>query len=286
MFYAKITLSVLLANLIAVASVLKVPKKRPFAKRIKVEFTVDEATKDDYIGIYYYDTGPPYYYDEGPLDTNPFGEDLMYYVYLCGSQERVMCDAVQDGTGTVFFDGLDPSEEYEDQWPLNPRRYKVCHMRQGEDDDGNETGELIQACKKMTVKMNKKKRIKVENKASVEAVKNTYNVDEKITVKFDLAFKSQNSWVGIYDLDPNGDELMWVYTGCNNVLGDQVQTGDESNDCIKKKKKGQVTFDESNTGRSSQEWPLPPGEYYLKLQYYNNSPYDLYKQADFTFSVV
>jgi len=279
MFHVKVTLSLLLVNLLAITAKLKVPKKHPFGKRVKVEFTVDEATKDDYIGIYNYKKGDP-------LDTNPFGEDIQFYVYLCGSQDRVTCAAVEDGSGTVVFDGIDPTEEYYDQWPLNPRSYKVCHVRQGEDSNGDETGELIQNCKAMKVRISKKKKKKVTNKAYVKAVKNTYDFEETIEVDFDLAFKSQNSWVGIYTLDDLEDTIMWVYTGCNNVLGDQIESDDDSNDCIKKRRKGLVTFDETNTGRSSQEWPLPVGEYVLKLEYYNNSPHDLFKQAEDTFSVV
>jgi len=279
MFYVKVTLSLLLVDLLAITAELKVPKKHPFGKRVKVEFTVDEATKDDYIGIYNYKKGDP-------LDTNPFGEDIQFYVYLCGSQDRVTCAAVEDGSGTVVFDGIHPTEEYYDQWPLNPRSYKVCHVRQGEDSNGDETGELIQNCKAMKVRISKKRKKKVRNKAYVKAVKNTYDFEETIEVDFDLAFKSQNSWVGIYTLDDLEDTIMWVYTGCNNVLGDQVESDDDSNDCIKKRRKGLVTFDETNTGRSSQEWPLPVGEYVLKLEYYNNSPHDLFKQAEDTFSVV
>jgi len=282
MHHAKITLSLLLGNLLAVTADLTVPKSRPFAKPIKVEFSVDVATENDYIGIYNY--------DNGPLDESPFNEELQFFVYLCGSQERVTCAAVEDGSGSVTFNGVDPTEEYYDQWPLNPRKYKVCHMRQGTDADENETGELIQNCKKLTVKMGKKKKQKIEKKAYVRTVKNSYSVGEKIEVKFNSGFKSQNSWIGIYFDDgfddDGGDELLWVYTGCNNVAGDQIEIDDKSNDCIKKRKKGKVTFDESNTGRSELDWPLPEGVYRLRLEYYNNSPWGLYKDAEETFKVV
>jgi len=279
MFYVKVALSVILADLLAVTAELKVPKKRPFGKRVKVEFTVDNATKDDYIGIYRYKKGDP-------LDINPFSESLQYYVYLCNSQDRVTCDAVENGSGSVSFDGVDPTEEYNDQWPLNPRKYKVCHMRQGEDSNEDETGELIQDCKEMKVRISESKKEKVKNKAFVKAVKNTYKFEETIKADFNLGFKSPNSWVGIYTLDDLENEIMWVYTGCNNVLGDQVVTGGESNDCNEKRRKGQVKFDESNTGRAPQDWPLPVGEYALKMQYYNNPPHNLFKQAEETFSVV
>jgi len=277
MVCAKNILLLLLVNLLVVTAVLIVPNEVPFGERIAVEFEVIEAKEGDYIGIYNY--------IGGSLTANPSGS-LQYYVFLCGSQESVTCDAVEAGSGTVFFDGVDPTEEFLYQWPLNPGRYKVCHMRQVFDNNSFETDELIQDCKVMTVKICKREEWTVQISAFVRAVKNTYNLDEKIVVEFDAIYGSQNSWVGIYSVNNPLFEAMWVYTGCNNVLGDQVETPEKSNDCIQTKIKGEVTFDESNTGRSSQEWPLPKGEYVLKLQYFNNPPFTLNKKSEETFSVV
>jgi len=278
MVCAKYKLLLLLVNLLVVTAVLIVPKEVNFGERIAVRFEVIEATEGDYIGIYNY--------TRGSLTANPFDEDLQYYVYLCGSQESVTCDAVEAGSGTVFFDGVDPTEEFWDQWPLNPREYKVCHMRQFFDDNSFETDELIQDCKVMTVEICEREKRMVQRLAFVRAGKNTYNLDEKIVVEFDAIFGYPNSWVGIYSVNNLLWEAMWVYTGCNNVSGDQVETPEKSNDCIQTKMRGEVTFDDSNTGSSSQEWPLPKGEYVLKLQYFNNSPFTLNITAEETFSIV
>merc|ERR1712160_98430 len=99
-------------------------------------------------------------------------------------------------------------------------------------------GELIEKCKKLKVKLSKKKKKKLKKKASVQAVKQKYGKGEEIEISFNSVMKSQNTWIGIY---PKNDDnyYMWVYTGCNNVLGDQEDSDDKSNDCIKKRKKQQ-----------------------------------------------
>merc|ERR1712166_1033382 len=64
----------------------------------------------------------------------------------------------------------------------------------------------------------------------------------------------QNTWIGIY---PKNDDnyYMWVYTGCNNVLGDQEDSDDKSNDCIKKKRKKE----KSHSVRTIREEPISNG---------------------------
>jgi len=286
MVYPNITLSLLLVNLLAVTGKITFSSKVNFAEQIEVEFEYKNATKHDYIGIYDYNKGDD-------LSINPFNETFLYfYTYFCASQDRVHCAALTAGKGSVVFNGVDPSEEDDDQWPLNPRKYKLCHMRQGSDNNNNETrpgyengetGELIGKCKKLKVKLSKKKKKKYEKNGFVRAEKLEYDQGEKIKISFNSVMKSQNSWIGIYK--KNNHEEMWVYTGCNNVLGDQEDSDDKSNDCIKKKKKGKVTFGPDNTGRADFEWPPPAGEYYIQLHYYNNSPYDLYIEGDETFTV-
>jgi len=277
MVYPNITLSLLLVNLLAVTGKITFSSTVKFSEPIEVEFEYENATIHDYIGIYDNKNG------DG-LDVNPFGRDLYFYTYFCASQDRVHCAALTEGKGSVVFNGVDPSEENDEQWPLNPWKYKLCHMRQGSDENDNETGELIEKCKKLKVKLSKKKKKKLKKKASVQAVKQKYGKGEEIEISFNSVMKSQNTWIGIY---PKNDDnyYMWVYTGCNNVLGDQEDSDDKSNDCIKKKKKGKVTFGPDNTGRADFEWPPPAGEYYIQLHYYNNSPYDLYVEGDETFTV-
>jgi len=237
MVYPNITLSLILVNLLAVTGKFTFPSKVEFSEPIEVEFEYENATIHDYIGIYDNKNG------DG-LDVNPFGRDLYFYTYFCASQDRVHCAALTAGKGSVVFNGVDPSEEDDDQWPLNPRKYKLCHMRQGSDNNNNETrpgyengetGELIGKCKKLKVKLSKKKKKKYEKNGFVRAEKLEYDQGEKIKISFNSVMKSQNSWIGIYK--KNNHEEMWVYTGCNNVLGDQEDSDDKSNDCIKKKEK-------------------------------------------------
>jgi len=278
MVYPNITLSLLLVNLLAVTGKITFSSKVNFAEQIEVEFEYKNATKHDYIGIYDYNKGDD-------LSINPFNETFLYfYTYFCASQDRVHCAALTAGKGSVVFNGVDPSEENDEQWPLNPRKYKLCHIRQGSDKNGTETGELIGNCKKLKVKLIKKKKKKIfGGYGFVRAVKSEYDYEEEIKIKFNSVMRSQNTMIGIYP--KNNDKEMWVYTGCNNVLGDQEDSDDKSNDCIKKKKKGKVTFGPDNTGRAAFEWPPPAGEYYIQLHYYNNAPYDLYVEGDETFTV-
>jgi len=275
MVYPNITLSLLLVNLLAVTGKITFSSKVNFAEQIEVEFEYKNATRHDYIGIYDYNKGDD-------LSINPFNETFLYfYTYFCASQDRVHCAALDEEKGSVVFNGVDPSEEDDDQWPLNPREYKLCHMRQGYEN--GETGELIGKCKKLKVKLKKKSEKKLEKKGFVRAVKQEYDEGEKIKIRFNSVMKSQNTWIGIYK--KNNHEEMWVYTGCNNVLGDQEDSDDKSNDCIKKKKKGKVTFGPDNTGRATLDWPPPPGEYYVEIHYYNNAPWDLYIEGNETFTV-
>jgi len=281
MVYPNITLSLILVNLLAVTGKLTFPSKVEFSEPIEVEFEYENATIHDYIGIYDNKNG------DG-LDVNPFGRDLYYYTYFCASQDRVHCAALDDGKGSVVFNGVDPSEENDEQWPLNPWKYKLCHMRQGSDDNNKETGELIGKCKKLKVKLKKKKKKKIKKKGFVRAVKPEYDHGEEIEISFDAVIKSQNSWIGISQKNNDEGTQMWVYTGCNNVDGDQEDSDDESNDCIKKKRKGKVTFGPDNTGRDGDDinWPPPRGDYYIRLNYYNNPSFNLYKEGDETFTVV
>lgn len=258
------------------SATLTVEKKR-FTEPVDVEFSTDDATNQDWIGIFTY-------IKEENLEEVPSGSS-QFWTYTCGTQTWIedTCEAVPNGK--VTFDGVDPDEGSADQWPINPGKYTVCHMR--EDMAGATL--LIQPCKVLTIQLSNKWEKKAQKKASVKALKTEYKVDEKIKVKFDAKLKIPNGYVGIYRADDD-KEMLWVYTGCNNVKGDQEGPGEideeKSNDCIKTKKKGKVSFSKKNTGRSGIDWPLPVGEYYLRLQYYNNSPQDLFKESKDNFFVV
>lgn len=281
MFQSKTPLLLLLVNLLAVNAnpTLTFKTSKPFGKPVSVSFENASPTSNDYIGIYYHKK-------DDSLTVNPFDDgDLLFYVYT-GTQSQERDPDMKTGSGTVTFNGVDPSEEDDDQWPLNPRRYKVCFMRQG-DLNGSETGTLLGECKVLKIKMKKKKIRKLARKAVVRATKTEYHVGEEINVYFKLPFKSSNSWVGIYDSTNLDDYITWLYTGCNNVAGDQVKSTlwDLSNDCIAKKRKGVLDFNATSTGRDDDGWPLEAGNYTLKVQLYNNSPYAVYKQAKETFEV-
>ena len=281
MVYPNITLSLLLVNLLAVTGKITFSSRVKFSKQIEVEFDkVKDATIHDYIGIYEYNKGDN-------LNNNPFNERLQFYTYFCASQKGVECAALGKGNGSVVFNGVDPDEGYKDQWPLNPRSYKLCHMREGSDENGKETGELIGKCKKLKVKLSRKRKEKIKNDGFVLAEK-SYKEGDKIEISFNSVMKSQNSWIGIYQKNithPTNEKYMWVYTGCDNVLGDQINIKGMSNDCIEKKKKGKVTFGPDNTGRAALDWPPPPGEYYIRLNYYNNDPHDFYIAGNETFTI-
>ena len=282
MVYPNITLSLLLVNLLAVTGKITFSSKVKFSEPIEVEFEYKNATRRDYIGIYEYNKGDD-------LNNNPFNtrtlHDLHYFTYFCGSQSAGHCAALDEGNGTVVFNGVDPKEEWSHQWPLTPRSYKLCHMRQGSDENSNETGELIGKCKILKVKLSEDKKKKLKNDGFVRAEKSEYQYEEEIEISFNSVMKSQNAWIGIYQKKITR-ERMWVYTGCNNVTGDQENNYKMTNDCIKEKKKGKVTFGPNNTGRADMDWPPTPGEYYIRLNYYNNDPHDLYIEGDETFTVL
>jgi len=249
---------------------LTVKKSTKFTKPVIVNFRNNNPKNDDRIVIFNYS-------DEDDLEVYPSGEAEMFSSRTCRVMTWPECEAVADGT--VTFNGVDPSEEVSNQWPMNPRKYKVCHVR-GWDE------ELIQPCKVFEVKFPNKMKNKTKS-AMVKAVKEEYEYKENIVVEFNANLMVPNGWVGLYDVNSNGAyESMWLYTGCNNVEGDQTSKGARSNDCMKTKKKGKVRFRRANTGRSVDSWPLDVGEYYVRLEYYNNYEEKLSKTAEKTIKIV
>jgi hypothetical protein len=265
---------------------LTVNKKQKYTKPVSVSFTISDPSDMDWFAIYKYTI-------DDPLDYNPWDadEDLLFWTYACGTQDRGDCSAISDGE--VVFNGVDPTEEYDDQWPMLNGMYKVCHFREGEDDEGDETAELLQPCKPFNVRFTSRFKSKWPT-GSVEPVKSTYDEGETVVAQFDAGTYVPNGWIGIFkkgETNPS-DYLVWIYTGCNNVVGDQDGDGvvddGKSNDCKKMRRKGKVTFNENTLYRNGPEedWPLPAGEYFLRLQYKNNTPYNLYKDSTTTFTVV
>mmetsp|Transcript_31338 Transcript_31338/g.37289 ORF Transcript_31338/g.37289 Transcript_31338/m.37289 type:complete len:286 (-) Transcript_31338:291-1148(-) len=279
MFQSKTPLLLLLVNLLAVNAQtnLSFAKNWPFGKPVSVKFDTASPTSNDYIGIYYHTK-------DDSLTANPFDNyDTLFWAYT-STKTQEWDEEIEKSEGKILFNGVDPSEQGEIYWPMNPRMYKVCFMREG-DVDGTETGTLLGECKVLRIKMNKNKKKKVAKKAVVRAKKPEYQVGDEVNVFFKLPFKVANSWVGIYDIKNLDDSITWLYTGCNNVAGDQVDIPSKSNDCIAKRKKGALDFNATNTGRDDDGWPLKAGTYTLKVQLYNNSPHAVYKQAKETFEV-
>jgi len=239
------------------------------AINIKFDYPQDYAPKDrDWVGIFE-DTNPSL-----PLTTYPESDgNLSFYLRIC-NQSDAPCPALPlPTTGTLQFYVKDPSAAYEKQWPIPIGEYRACLVDDG--GSGNEsTGnyQVVGSCMKFSVKESKKS-TKMVLKSRVKVLKSTYNYEETISASFKNARMITNAWVGIYDYDADlkkgdpgvDDPLMWVYTGCNNVMGDQ----NTNNNCAIKEKFGQVDFKEDNTDG----WPLPEGKYMVMISFDNNSPH-------------
>jgi len=272
MFQSKTPLLLLLVNLLAVNAdpTLTFKTRNPFGKPVSVKFDTASPTSNDYIGIYYHTK-------DDSLTANPFDDyEAMFWAYTSNQSQEWDSD-IKTGSGTIIFNGVDPSEEGENQWPINPRMYKVCFMRANWVNN-TETSTLLGECKVLKIKIDKKQIRKVDKKAEVRAKKSEYQVGEEVNVLFKLPFTVANSWVGIYNTTNLDDYITWLYTGCNNVVGDQV----DSEGCVATKKKGKLNFNAINNG---DKWPLKADTYTLRVNVYNNYPYELYKQAEETFEV-
>lgn len=235
-----------------------------FAVNFKYPESIAPQT-DDWIGIFIND-------DNVALDTYD-GDDthLSFWTYTSNSQK-----SSDNTSGEVRFDALDPKVDYRYSWPLPPGNYRACVLEDGCD--------VIGLCKEFKVKVKGKKK-KMVKKATLQPGKNTFNHRETITARFKTPQSIRNSKVEIYEYSKNfpksekvGNPLMWVYTACNNMLGDQTET----NNCAKTKKQGKVTFSEKNTGT---DWPLPPGRYNMMISFDTNLPYKRFKESSITFSI-
>jgi len=272
MFQSKTPLLLLLVNLLAVNAQtnLSFAKNWPFGKPVSVKFANASPTPNDYIGIYYHTK-------DDSLTANPFDNyDTLFWAYT-STKTQEWDEEIEKSEGKILFNGVDPSEEGEIYWPMNPRMYKVCLMREGYVNN-TETGTLLGECKELKIKIDKKQIRKVDKKAEVRAKKSEYQVGEEVNVLFKLPIKVANSWVGMYNTTNPEDDIMWLYTGCNNVVGDQV----DSEGCVATKKKGKLNFNAITNG---DKWPLKADTYTLRVNVYNNYPYELYKQAEETFEV-
>jgi len=281
MVYPNITLSLLLVNLLVVTGKIvveplsKIEFESPaiFAEQIEVKFESSETTTKDYIAIY----------RNTDLAKDPSLKPL-FYSYLCGSQDKVSCTALEAGEGSVVFNGVDPSEAFKRYWPPNPNKYKVCHRRLEKKRHTVDVrrhrrkSQLIGECKVLQVKL-PTSRLRILRRTDLMSVKETYKYGEEIQIKFKSGIETQNTWIQFYG--SNVSCGMWLYTGCNNNVGDQ----DESDDCKETAKEGIVTFGPENVGNSWCAWPPPAGEYYFSIHFLMNYPDTLYKDSDVSFFV-
>jgi len=235
--------------------------KNGYDKAITIDYETPTPSNGDYIGLY-----------KGKnAITNPTDDfDLEMWLYTCNSQDCVGSSA----SGSITFDVTDPSAESGKQWPLPKGKYQACL---GTETDG---GDVVIKCKTIKVKRPPKKAL---TSLSLTMSADTYAVDVPIQATFSTNKPIRNSWVGVYrGTKPNSNKkkiaepLMWVYLGCNNQAGDQV----ENNDCSKARKSGSIQIDEDSTDRSQEDWPLPAGTYHLCVSLNNNSPYKFFKCFD------
>jgi len=250
--------------------------KYQFDQAISVRFTYPNSyvpKNRDWVGIFK-DTDRSL-----PLTTYPGGGYLSFYLRIC-NQQNAPCpnSSPLPSTGTLKFYVTDPDSENNNQWPIPLGRYRACLIDDGASDNvssGNFT--VVGECKKFRVQKSKKSQ-NMARKSRVRVLKTTYAYKETISASFKNDKKITNAWVGIYEYSTTlkkvdreiiDNPLLWVYTGCNNVDGNQPT----SHNCGKKKKHGQVDFREDNTGRAELDWPLPPGKYMMIFSCDNNNPH-------------
>lgn len=270
-------------------SPLSVKKNIAFGRGFDVSFDIEKPKAKDWIGIYKH--------DDTKMNVNPFGKartPTLYWMYTCGSQDPKACPKLS--SGTVRFDGEDPTAEGMDVWTIRPAEYKMClHRKRRMGNDGEQTAELIGPCTKFYVKLNNSKKKQLSKGSYISSKKTMYEHGETIEAIFKTKTVIQDIWVGIYKKYPHipiptietqalpglGEPEIWVYTSCNNAIGDQEQ----SRHCSKRLRNGMVSFNASNTGSSKQDWPLSPGEYFMAINFYCNYPFKVFKSATKSFKV-
>jgi len=312
MIYPKHLLLGLLTKLLAVNSdalrtqprvlqeaTVSVPDTIPYGESIHVTFTNPrdrDPKKWDWISIFVD--------SDIPLDEYDTEQDEAFWAYTNGSQDdNVMIPYPKEGVTT--FGVKDPVQEYDQQWPILPGEYRVClaahpdsyydsedgedkehdgeHDRENRENRRDHDEEVIGLCQRFTIEFSDSQIELIGNEAKIVPTKKVYKYGEAVIAHFKTPVDIHNSWVGIYyeeDRNPDADSIlyeeMWVYTGCDNVYGDQR----ESNDCARLRGEGATWFDYWNTGRANQSWPLSPGRYCMVIIYYNNYPNEVFKWSE------
>jgi len=266
-------------------ALLSVKTKHAFGKNIKVNFENPNPSKNVYtwIGVFK-DTGGL------PLDKIPDWSLFQAWLNDCDSQSD--CSSVVK-KGSVTFSAKDPKSYYYSDYygygygyfPFRQGKYIICYVNdvyEDDDDNAEASSELITNCKRTKVKNPK---AKMKKKASIKPLKLNIGVGDAFKAKFNTPVVVVNQWVGLYaeekgkapkgDLD--GKLILWGYTGCPTHDGDQKET----TNCIKKKKKGTVTLNKNslddNCTNEDATWPVPPGRYYMCVNFHANTPYNFHK---------
>lgn len=229
-----------------------------FGQMLRVRFTNEgeTLTSTNFLAIYNYRVDPVNS-TTSILWSGMCGDQTSWDTDLCPPQER----------GIVTFGVKDPYQGSDGYFPLNTGKYKVCLM------DGDDVPYTVHVCKIFKVKGIQK----YVPDTTVTLSKNTFMFEESITLQTYSPAKLPNTWVAIYnatDVDDDSEELpdvypwYWLYTGCNNQLGDQP----ESENCSKRTKRNDISFEESTQDGYYGYWPIYPGNYIVCLSYYVNSP--------------
>lgn len=214
----------------------------PYGKRMIVEFDIDKKDLNEKIYIGFFQNSKETYW----LWQHPCGNQDFFGEKSCKK-------------GTIVVDAKDPDEDGYEQLPLPPGNWHVCLM----DETTHYPGEVI-TCAPLTIRPMDKEDI--EN-SYIETTKKMFRKGEAITASFYSPKPIAKQFVGIYpasELKGNkkrldGDGIKWIYTGCNNQSGNQ----EENNDCSKRLKIGQISFNAETMDR----WGYPDPDWYKDLSY-------------------
>jgi len=246
------------------AQSVSVKYENGYDKAITVDWENSNPSNGDYIALY--------------KGWQTIHDNLSFYLYTCSnSQDNQDCLVGLETSGSITFDVTDPDAEENAQWPPPQGKYKACLGTVNNDGDD----EII-TCEDMKINRSPKN---ARDGLTLTMKATSYTVDEAIIADFSTERPIRNSWAGIYSGEPTSgteipdeipEPLMWVYLGCNNQQGDQI----ENNDCSVKRRSGSLQIDETSTERSGRDWPLEAGTYHLCISLNNNHPYKDFKCFD------
>jgi len=262
-----------------------------FGEPITVHFCNPQEPSDDevpWIGIFK---------DKARLDMKRMPRTSLVHAWLndCNSQSECL---ERTKAGVVEFSAKDPASSWYNNFPLHTGTYRICFAKEvwketlindsgsAQRWDVDHTHKLIGKCKQLVVLPTKDK---MTRQAKVKSANGRYFVGDDIIAMFDSPVPVPNQWIGVYEKNgtkkhggpPEGNLMckshLWAYAGCGNQEGDQL----ESRSCAERKKSGIVRMNETNLDNDpvceAKQWPIPPGKYYLCLNFHNYEPFTEYK---------